>query len=153
MGWLAVIVFVLGSLLFSFEASGFFINYYKIDKWEKVQGNLVNLELSENKNRIRLSYVYEIDGERFSGNKSSVAKTEWCAATDREIFRLENIMKGSNRIVVKYDPKNKTDSVYAFDCGDVWLILFVLFFPFALGLLFLFVLFIKAKKIILSASI
>ena len=149
-GWLVIILLALSTLLLLSEAYKFSINYYKIYKWENAYGNLINLELSEDKKRVRLSYLYKIDGTEFLGNKISVYKTEWCDATDREIYRFNDIIKNSKKIIIKYNPYNKIDSVYAFDSGDMKIILFVIFPPLSFVLSFLLVVFMKIRSYINS---
>ena len=147
-GWLAVILAMIISCFVFSESHKFFINYFKIYKWKNAEGFLIDIELNESRKKIHLTYRYEVAGVKFVGDRIGVTQLKRHDVNNRQIFYFENILKNTQPIVIKYNPENKEDSVYAFDTNHIVLVVILTIFPFGIFLvLFLFILINKIWRL------
>ena len=149
-GWLAVVLMMMAAYLMLSESYRFFINYFRIYEWENVQGFLIDAEFNENRKKIHLTYSYEINGVKYIGDRIGVTQGKWHDVNNRHIFRFEDIMKHSQPIMIKYNPENKEDSVYAFNSNEIVFVIIMMLLPIALLSMFLSVLIVKIRNFINS---
>jgi hypothetical protein len=104
-GWAVAALIAIGSFFFLSQVYEFSIDYSCKYKWKNTQGQLIDIELTENKRSAHLTYVYKINNDEFRGDKIGVAEHKWYDVNNRRISKFKNIIEKSESINVKYNPK------------------------------------------------
>jgi ATP-dependent Zn protease len=133
-GWITAILLGIGSLFVISESIDFSCNFIKIYKWKEVDGKLKSMKIKEGK--IHMIYAYKINEIEFTGDKVGIAQRKWHDVNDRQISDFKNIIQKSNYVVIKVDPKNNDNSVYAFNSKDIIYAIVVSFAPLMLFFFF-----------------
>ena len=133
-GWITAILLGIGSLFVISESIDFSCNFIKIYKWKEVDGKLKNMKIENGK--IHIIYTYKINGIEFMGDKVGVMQKKWHDVNNKQFSDFRNIIQKSEYVVIKVDPKNNDNSVYAFNSKDIIYVIFISFFPLMLFLLF-----------------
>jgi len=126
-GWFIVPFLLICSYFILVESCGFFFDYMNIYEWKDTQGYITDIKLDESKTMVCLTYKYKVNDKEYVGNKIGIQQSTWYNIGPREIYNLQRNMNNSWPIIIRYNPKNNIDSVYACNSNQIIVPIFMAF--------------------------
>jgi lipoprotein len=141
-GWIFTFILTVFSCFLVTELWSYYLNYSEVVKWEPTKGRLINIEYSKDKKKVHITYEYEVNQKKYYGDKIGVSKRKWHNINQKNISNFEIIKEKSTPVEIRFD-STRHNATYAFDLDDIFLVYFILIFPFSLLAIFLLTIFHK----------
>ncbi|WP_339537982.1 hypothetical protein [Comamonas sp. MYb21] len=121
-------------------------DYRKIYRWHANDASIE--ELIVKNSLLRMKYKYKVGEYCYINSKLDAKGLSKVEVSDSQRLQLEEMKSDGKSIVVKYNPKNPSDSVYIIDPNEIYYGLFIAVFSLYSLLVYMLVIMIKLKKYI-----